>query len=172
MTEQKQSLLSIKPIGVIHSPFTEATGTPIQSALAEGTEGWVDIFSDYADGLADLGGFERIWLVYWFHKASATKLKVKPYIDTIERGLFATRAPCRPNPIGISAARLLRISGHKLHVADIDILDGTPLLDIKPYVPKFDRFEVKRFGWIQKIKPRTKQADGRFYEEKSTETSL
>ena len=166
MTQEERNSLKIEPIGMIHSPFAEATGTPIQPAVADGAEGWVDIFSDYADGLADLEGFERIWLVYWFHKASKTQLKIKPYLDSTERGLFATRAPCRPNPIGISAVRLLRISGRRLYVADIDILDETPLLDIKPYVPKFDHFKVKRFGWIQKIKSRTKQADGRFYEEK------
>jgi len=165
MTNQEQNSLNIEPIGVIRSPFTKATGTPIQSAVAKAAEGCVEVFSAFAQGLVDLDGFERIWLLYWFHKASITQLKVKPYIDSTERGLFATRAPCRPNPIGISAVRLLRISGPRLYVADIDILDGTPLLDIKPYVPKFDHFKVKRFGWIQKIQASTKQADGRFYQE-------
>jgi len=164
MTQEEHNYFRIKPIGIIHSPFTKAVGTPIQSALAKGAEGWIDVLPAFAEGLADLDGFERIWLLYWFHKASKTKLKVKPYLDTNERGLFATRAPCRPNPIGISAVQLLRISGQRLYVADIDILDKTPLLDIKPYVPKFDYFEVKRFGWIEKIQAETRKANGRFYE--------
>ena len=164
MLQEKRKSLKVQPIGIIHSPFSKADGTPIQPTFAKGAEGWVDIFPEFAEGLADLEGFEKIWLLYWFHKASKTKLKVKPYMDSIERGLFATRAPCRPNPIGISAVRLLRIDGCKLYVAELDILDGTPLLDIKPYVPKFDHFEVKRIGWLEKAHSETKQADNRFFE--------
>jgi len=164
MSQIDQKLLKIKPIGVIHSPFTEAKGTPIQPSFADGAEGWIEIFPDFAEGLSDLEGFERIWLLFWLHKASKMKLKVKPYMDSIKRGLFATRAPCRPNPIGISAVRLLRISGNKLYIADIDILDNTPLLDIKPYVPKFDHFEVHQIGWIEKAQSERDLADNRFFE--------
>jgi len=109
-----------------------------------------------------LDGFERIWLIYWFDRAAAAQLQVKPYMDERERGLFATRAPCRPNPIGISAVKLIRIQNCTLYVADVDILDQTPLLDIKPYVPGFDCFEVKRLGWLSAGPPVTKFADDRF----------
>jgi tRNA-Thr(GGU) m(6)t(6)A37 methyltransferase TsaA len=143
------SPIQIQPIGVIRSPFKQASGTPIQPAFAAGAEGVVELDPRFSAALKDLDGFERIWLLYWFHQAAPPRLTVQPYMDDkAEHGLFATRAPCRPNPIGMSAVRLLRITGCHLHVTDIDILDGTPLLDIKPYVPKFDHFEVKRIGWL------------------------
>jgi tRNA-Thr(GGU) m(6)t(6)A37 methyltransferase TsaA len=156
--------MEVKPIGIIHSPFKNPDRMPIQPTFANGAEGIVEVLPQFAAGLKDLEGFERIWLLYWFHKASKTKLKVKPYMDNIERGLFATRAPCRPNPIGISAVRLLRICGNRLYVADIDVLDNTPLLDIKPYIPEFDHFEVKRIGWVEKAQSEKKRADNRFFE--------
>ncbi len=164
MTIANDMSIKVSPIGVVHSSLTEADGAPIQPAFAKGSEGVVEVFEPYKQALKDLEGFERIWLLYWFHKASKAQLKVKPYLDSVERGLFATRAPCRPNPIGISAVRLLRIDGCKLYVAELDILDGTPLLDIKPYVPKFDHFQVKRIGWIEKAQSETKLADNRFFE--------
>jgi tRNA-Thr(GGU) m(6)t(6)A37 methyltransferase TsaA len=156
--------MELKAIGVIHSPFKEAQGTPIQPAFAKGAKGTVEIYPHYAEGLKDLEGFERIWLIYWFHKAGPRQLLVKPYMDDTERGLFATRAPCRPNQIGISAVRLIRVENGSLHIEEVDILDGTPLLDIKPYVPKFDCFEAKRMGWFAgvKIENHTKFADNRF----------
>jgi len=163
-TNQINVRMELKAIGVIHSPFKKAKGTPIQPAFANGAKGTVEVYPDYAEGIKDLEGFERIWLIYRFHKASRPRLLVKPYMDDTERGLFATRAPCRPNPIGISAVRLLRVEDYKLYIEDVDILDGTPLLDIKPYVPKFDCFEVKRIGWFAgvKIENHTKFADNRF----------
>ena len=139
--------MNLTPIGVIHSPHQRAEGTPIQAALAAGVQGTVEVFPEYAAGLRDLDGFERIWLVYWFDRAKPAELVVTPYLDTTPRGLFATRAPCRPNPIGLSAVRLLGIVGNVLHVEGLDILDSTPLLDIKPYIPAFDAFEAKRIGW-------------------------
>ena len=157
-----QKALELKPIGIIHSPFKQAAGTPTQPGFASGTEGQVEIFSEYAAGLKDLEGFERIWLIYWFDRAAAPRLLVKPYMAEQERGLFATRAPCRLNPIGISAVKLIRIQNCTLYIADIDILDQTPLLDIKPYVPKFDCFEVNRVGWLSAGPPVTKFADNRF----------
>ena len=152
----------MQPIGIIHSPFTEPAGTPIQAALAEGAAGTVEVFPQFAAGLKDLDGFDRIWLVYPFDRASPAKLVVTPFLDNEPRGVFATRAPCRPNPIGMSAVRLLRIDGCKLRVADLDILDGTPLLDIKPYVPRFDRLDVSRVGWLSGKDPQGKAADERF----------
>ena len=157
----KQEAMILKPIGIIHSPFTSPQGVPIQPTFAKGIRGQVEIFEEYLDGLKDLEGFERIWLLYWFHKSAPVKLTVKPYMDVVERGLFATRAPARPNPIGISAVRLIKIDGRFLHVADLDILDGTPLLDIKPYSPRLDHFDVSRQGWLEKAPGRV-VADDRF----------
>jgi tRNA-Thr(GGU) m(6)t(6)A37 methyltransferase TsaA len=135
---------------------------PVQSALATGVQGTVEVFPEYAAGLGDLEGFGRIWLVYWFDRAKPAQLVVTPYLDTTPRGLFATRAPCRPNPIGLSPVRLLGIVGNILQVDGLDILDNTPLLDIKPYVPAFDAFEAKRVGWCAGVQGRGTVADGRF----------
>ena len=154
--------MKLTPIGIIHSPHQQATGTPIQASLATGVEGTVEVFPEYAPGLRDLDGFERIWLVYWFDRAAPAQLVVTPYLDATPRGLFATRAPARPNPIGLSPVRLLGITGHCLRVADLDVLDNTPLLDIKPYVPRFDRFDVTRCGWLDAVSARDGLADDRF----------
>ena len=156
--------MKVKPIGIIHSPFTQSAGTPIQPAVAGGAEGRVEVFSEYSPGLKDLEGFERIWLVFWFDRSAEYKLLVRPYLDTTERGLFATRAPCRPNPIGISPVRLLGVEGNILRIADVDILDGTPLLDIKPYAPRFDVFKDARSGWLEAAGPGG-AADNRFTKE-------
>ena len=161
--DKKISVLKVKPIGLIYSPFKQASGTPIQPTFANGTEGHVEIFPEYAAGLKDLEGFERIWLVYWFDRAAAPQLHVKPYMDKQNRGLFATRAPCRPNPIGISSVKLIRIQDCTLYVADIDVLDQTPLLDVKPYVPEFDCFEGSQCGWMQNLRNKISPADNRFY---------
>ena len=153
-----------KPIGVIHTPFKEPRGTPIQPSAAEGVNGIVEIFPEYVEGLEDLEGFSHIILIYHFHLAGKPSLKVRPYMDDKTHGVFATRSPSRPNPIGISVVRLLRIEGNRLHIQDIDIIDGTPLLDIKPYVPEFDIRKVSKKGWLEKkVKklPETKD-NGRF----------
>jgi tRNA-Thr(GGU) m(6)t(6)A37 methyltransferase TsaA len=154
--------LELHPIGIVHSPFKEATGTPIQASLARGTQGTIEVAPTFADGLKDLDGFDRIWLLYWFDRAAAPKLIVTPYLDDQPHGVFATRAPARPNPIGISAVRLLRVEGCTLHVAEVDILDGTPLLDIKPYAPRFDHLPAERTGWLQRVGDRPQTADRRF----------
>jgi len=159
--------MQVSPIGVIHSSLIEAEGSPIQPAFAENSEGVVDVYEPYRQALKDLDGFERIWLIYWFHKAGPFRPVVVPYMDTAERGLFATRAPCRPNPIGLSPVRLLRIEDGRLFVADLDILDGTPLLDIKPYASRFDCYDVKRNGWIDRAAG-SRRADGRFYDTHQT----
>ena len=112
--------------------------------------------------MQDLDGFERIWLLYWFDRATPAQLVVTPYLDTVPRGLFSTRAPARPNPIGLSAVRLLGIVGGTLQVEGLDVLDNTPLLDIKPYVPAFDAFQAKRIGWCARVRSISTAADGRF----------
>lgn len=130
--------------------------------MAEGATGTVRVFKEFQEGLKDLEGFERIWLIYWFHRTPHPRLLVTPFLDDRERGVFATRAPTRPNPIGMSSVRLLRVEGNVLRVADVDILDGTPLLDIKPYAPAFDSYRVKRSGWLDKARRRRRLADKRF----------
>jgi tRNA-Thr(GGU) m(6)t(6)A37 methyltransferase TsaA len=152
----------INPIGVVHSSLTQAEGAPIQPVFAKDSEGVVEIYESFREGLKDLEGFDRIWLLYWFHKARAPRLMVKPFLDNSERGLFATRAPARPNPIGLSSVRLLSIEAGSIRVAELDILDGTPLLDIKPYVSKFDCYQVKRNGWIDNVPDKQGIADERF----------
>lgn len=154
--------MELKSIGMIYTPFQQAAGTPIQPHAAQGAEGRIEIFPEFADALNDLEGFERIWLLYWFDRAAAMQLKVKPYMDDQMRGLFATRAPCRPNPIGISCVRINKIEKNLIYVQDIDILDRTPLLDIKPYVPQFDHFPVQKFGWLQDKQVSGRTADERF----------
>ena len=150
-------------IGVIHSPFTAAVGTPIQPAYARGAAGEVIVAEPYVEALDDIEDFERVWLIYWMDRVGRFQPRVTPYRDTRAHGLFATRAPCRPNPIGLSAVRLLRREGCVLHVADLDIIDGTPLLDIKPYVPEFDAHPRSRAGWFEKPGEDRRVADDRFH---------
>ncbi len=152
----------LTPIGIIRSPFKEPAGTPIQPAYAGGAEGSVALFPAYAEGARDLAGFERIWLLFHFHCAGPARLRVVPFRDTVERGVFATRAPCRPNGIGLSCVRLLGIEGAVLRVAGLDILDGTPLLDIKPYVPAFEAHPESRAGWLDAAGAARTRADRRF----------
>ena len=156
--------IKYKPIGIVHSPFKEPKGTPIQPAAAKGIEGKVEVFPEYAEGLKDVDGFSHIILVCHFHLSKKPSLKVKPFMDDQMRGVFATRAPSRPNPIGISIVRLVKIEENILHVQDVDIIDGTPLLDIKPYVCEFDPKEVNKIGWLEKNvhKLPTSNDDGRF----------
>ncbi len=157
--------MELKPIGVIHTPFQQAEGTPIQPIRAKGTKGWIDLERPYIEGLKDLDGFERIWLLFWCHRASEFKLQVKPYMDTQIRGLFSTRAPSRPNAIGMSCVKLLSVEGNRLEIEDVDMLDGTPLLDIKPYAAKFDHFPVTRCGWMDAVnKEAQTEADNRFFQ--------
>jgi tRNA-Thr(GGU) m(6)t(6)A37 methyltransferase TsaA len=134
------------PIGVIHSPFTDKAQTPIQSSRSI-TIGTVEIYADFVDGLRDVVGFSHLILLYVFHCSSGYELRVKPFLDNQLRGLFATRHPCRPNPIGISIVRLLGCQSNVLEIEGVDVLDNTPLLDIKPYVPDFDVSTGVRTGW-------------------------
>jgi len=154
--------IGLLEIGRVHSPFKHAAGTPIQPVRAGHSPGYVTLRPEFVEGLADLAGFDRIWLIYHFHRASAPKMSVVPYLDTVERGLFATRVPARPNAIGISCVRLLNIEGGILRLAEVDILDNTPLLDIKPYVPHYDNYPVLRCGWLDTVPDRPVVADDRF----------
>jgi len=158
--------MELAPIGIIHSPFGAATGTPIQPCFGAGIEARVEVFPPYVEGLRDLEHFERVWLLYWCHRASGAKLSVIPFRDRTARGVFATRAPARPNPVGMSAVRLLSIRGGVLHVAEVDILNGAPLLDIKPYVSEYDSYPNQRRGWLDSAdaRPDIHIADERFLE--------
>lgn len=160
-----------KPIGIIHSPHKKAEGTPIQTGGAEGVEARLELLPEYREGLTDLEGFSHIILLYHCHKAGETKLMRKPFMDEKEHGIFAIRAPSRPNPIGLSVVRLVSIRDHILTIKDVDILDGTPVLDIKPYVPEFDVKEVTRVGWLEDNvhKMEHKKDDGRFVHKKGNE---
>ena len=137
---------------------------PIQPAGASGVKGTVEVFEEFAEGLKDIDGFSHIMLLYHFDRSSGYKLMVKPFLDENEHGLFATRAPRRPNPIGISVVKLNSIDGRVLHVENVDILDGTPLLDIKPYVPEFDNHPADKIGWLADAgdKVKRKRSDKRF----------
>jgi tRNA-Thr(GGU) m(6)t(6)A37 methyltransferase TsaA len=154
--------LVLEPIGIIHTPHGAQEGTPIQPVFARGARGSVRIFAPYVGALADLAGFERIWLLYHLDRAAPWSARVIPYLDTVERGLFSTRSPTRPNPIGMSAVRLVAVDGDQLRIEDVDILDGTPLLDLKPYVPQFDAHPGSRAGWFDESAPRAGIADARF----------
>jgi len=138
-------------IGIIHSEHTIAEETPIQPVYAKGCKGYVELFPEFVVGLRDLSDFSHIYLIYHFHKSREVKLIVKPFLQDIDRGIFATRAPCRPNPIGMSVVELLGIEGNILHLDGVDILDGTPLLDIKPYTAKFDLRNVTKNGWQDEV---------------------
>ena len=136
------------PIGIIHSPFKVKRETPIQSSRSHAI-GKAIVFPEFADGLQDLEGFSYIYLVYVFHESAGFTLRVKPFLDTLERGLFSTRYPARPNPIGLSVVRLRAVHANELVVEGIDVLDETPLLDIKPYMPEFDVRTEVRAGWYE-----------------------
>jgi tRNA-Thr(GGU) m(6)t(6)A37 methyltransferase TsaA len=137
-----------RPIGVIHSTFKAPQDVPIQATIAEGVAGYVELSMDYVEGLRDLEGFSYLILVYHFHLAQEYSLLVRPFLDKQLHGVFATRAPSRPNPIGLSVVRLTKIETNLLHIQDVDIIDGTPLLDIKPFVPEFDQRKAEKIGWL------------------------
>jgi len=139
---------NMRPIGIIHSPFTEKGEMPIQASRSQAI-GSVEVYPEFIDGLTDLDGFSHIIIFYAFHQSSGYSLRVKPFLDDQERGLFATRYPARPNPIGLSIVELKILKDNFLTVEGIDVLDGTPLLDIKPYVPDFDVRENPRTGWYE-----------------------
>lgn len=152
------------PIGIIRSPFKTVEGAPIQPVGARGVRGSIELRREFLAGLKDLDGFSHIILIYHFSLSEGYALEVKPFLDDQLHGVFATRAPKRPNPIGISVVRLIGIEGTLLCVEDVDIVDGTPLLDIKPYVPQFDSRETNQIGWLSNRVQAAEQlkADERF----------
>ena len=144
-----QTIIEMHPIGIIHSPFNDPNQTPIQSARSD-ARGRVEIYKNYEAGLQDLEEFSHIYLLYLFHRSQGYSLLVKPFLDDQVHGLFTTRYPKRPNPIGISIVRLLERQSNMLEIEGVDVLDGTPLLDIKPYFPDFDHQVNVRVGWYAK----------------------
>lgn len=156
--------MDIKPIGIVRTPFAEPAGMPIQPTGAAEVCGTVEVFNEYRPGLDDLDGFSHIVLLYGFHRSQGYDLSVVPFLDTEPRGVFATRAPRRPNPIGMSVVRLDRIQDCVLYIRGVDMLDGTPLLDIKPYVPAFDSPAEVRTGWLEAVSgdAESRESDDRF----------
>ena len=156
--------MNISRIGTIHSPFTSREGMPIQPTGAVGVKGTIDIDDAFVGGLKDLDGFSHIILLYAFHRSRGFELTVVPFMDTEPRGVFSTRAPKRPSAIGLSVVRLERVEGNVLHVDGVDILDGTPLFDIKPYVPEFDPQGEVKTGWFGAAgaTPVARRSDERF----------
>jgi tRNA (adenine37-N6)-methyltransferase len=160
--------LTLDPIGVIHSEHTDPERTPIQPTFAQGSPGRIEVFARLKEALDDLDGFSHIHLIYWLHRADeiaplmsgSSQLKVVPFLDDVPRGVFATRAPVRPNPLGISVVRLIERRGADLLVEDLDVLDGTPLLDIKPYVGRFDIRLETRSGWMDQVGEETARRRG------------
>lgn len=153
-----------RPIGVIHTPFREPAGTPVQATSLVGSGGHVEIDPALAPGLRDLDGFSHLILLYHLHRVGMVRLTLTPFLDDREHGVFATRAPARPNPIGLSVVRLVGIAGTRLDIEDVDMIDGTPLLDMKPYVPAFDAREDVQVGWYAERLDRVEgaRADDRF----------
>lgn len=156
--------IEYRPIGVIHSSFQDLADMPIQPTRESSRPGIVEVYPEFTSGLQDLAGFSHLYLIYHLHKSARVELKVTPFLDDRPRGVFATRAPNRPNPIGLSLVKLERIEGSTLHVSNLDVLDGTPLLDLKPYLPPFEDAEEIRLGWLEGLQERVhgKKSDERF----------
>jgi tRNA-Thr(GGU) m(6)t(6)A37 methyltransferase TsaA len=153
-----------QPIGIIYSPFVELSGMPIQPRAAKGARGKVEVFPEYEAALKDLEGFSHIYLIYHFHRNQDYQFVVTPYLDSKARGLFSTRAPKRPNPIGISVVNLISVEANIIEIENVDVLNGTPLLDIKPFIPDFNAQGEIRIGWVEQARNdiSKKNSDGRF----------
>jgi tRNA-Thr(GGU) m(6)t(6)A37 methyltransferase TsaA len=158
------TLINYRPIGVVHSPFKDIRGMPIQPTGAAGIQARLEIFTEFAAGLKDIEGFSHLILLYHFHQVQAASLAVTPFLDSEPHGIFATRAPKRPNPIGLSIVKLVDVADNILTITNADLLDGTPVLDIKPYVPEFDYYPVERVGWLERARGQVQhhRSDGRF----------
>ena len=165
MNQEKQPLcpqeLVFEPIGIVRSEHTKTADIPIQPVYAEGCQGRAEILPAYEEGLRDLEGFSHIYLIYYFHKAPSTQLTVKPFLEDLPHGVFATRSPRRPNPIGLSIVRLLKRQDSVLFLDNVDILDKTPILDVKPYISRFDRHENTRNGWQEGVDEETASYRGK-----------
>ena len=156
--------VTYRAIGVVRSPFTTIEGMPIQPSRAHGAAGTLEIDPEFEAGLKDLEGFSHVLVVCHLHRVSGAELTVVPFLDPEPRGIFATRAPKRPNPISISLLRVASVNGNLIQVLDVDLLDGTPVLDVKPYVPEFDACSDARTGWYASAarKDETVVSDKRF----------
>lgn len=142
----------IQPIGTIFTPHIDISNMPIQPIAARGVKGYIEIFEEFSDGLKDLEGFSHITLLYHFHEIKGYELLVTPFMDTEKHGIFATKAPKRPNAIGVSTVKLIGIEGNILTIEQVDMLDGTPLIDIKPFYPRYDNRRNVKIGWLEKNK--------------------
>ena len=141
--------ICFKPIGIAHTQFKTLKGIPIQSSMSD-TKGIIEIFPQYQTGLIDLSEFSHIYCLYYFDMVRLpVPLQSKPFLDTNPKGVFAIRTPFRPNPLGLSIFELLEINDNIIHVKNVDILDKTPILDLKPYIPQFDNIETKKIGWLK-----------------------
>ncbi len=160
----KSSKISFNSIGIIHSPFKKIERIPIQPSAAKDIKGTIELREELIEGLKDLDGFSHIILLYHFHLSKEYSLSVVPFLDDTSHGVFATRAPRRPNSIGLSVVKLLKIEKHILYIENVDVIDGTPLLDIKPYVKEFENLEDLRIGWLSEKTKKTinMKADNRF----------
>jgi tRNA (adenine37-N6)-methyltransferase len=146
--EFMENNIVIKPIGVINTPYTEPKGIPIQGTFEKGITGTVNVFQEYQQGLKDLDGFSHAILLYYFNKSKEETLMSKPFLEDVEHGIFSIRSPHRPNHIGISVVKIEKVKDGIITFSEVDILDGTPLLDIKPYVSHFDHRSNVKNGWI------------------------
>jgi len=140
----------IKPIGIIHSPYREGRNIPIQGTFDDKVEAWLELKDEYAGGLKDLDKFSHAIIIYYFHRSERENIIGQPFLEDAPHGIFAIRSPHRPNHIGLSIIRIKRIEGNRLYFTEVDVLEGTPLLDIKPYVSYFDRRENAVSGWLEK----------------------
>lgn len=138
------------PIGIIHSPYKECEEIPIQGRFKDNIEAWVELKDEFVKGLKDLDKFSHCILIYYFHKSDKEKIEEKPFLEDIKHGIFAIRSPHRPNHIGFSIVKIKRINQNKIYFSEVDIIDETPLLDIKPYVKYFDNREEAICGWLEK----------------------
>jgi tRNA-Thr(GGU) m(6)t(6)A37 methyltransferase TsaA len=142
--------IELSPIGIIHTPYKEPKEMPIQGRFKDDVEGWIELDEKFVPGLRDLEGFSHLILVYYFHRSNKEELEGLPYLENETHGIFAIRSPHRPNHLGLSIVRLQRIEGNRIYFTEVDMLDGTPLLDIKPYVEHFDRREGVKSGWLDR----------------------
>jgi tRNA (adenine37-N6)-methyltransferase len=137
-----------RPVAFVRSPFKELAGMPLQSVAAGDVEGTIEVEPEFVAGLQDIAGFSHLFVIAHLHRGAPGGLVVMPFLDDTPRGVFATRSPRHPNPIGLSIVRLLAVAGSTLHVGNLDLVDGTPVLDVKPYVPEFDHVAAERIGWF------------------------
>ncbi len=160
MTHDNQNRFFLKPVGYVRSEHVRAEHTPIQPVFAAQCPGAIEVLPAYAEGLRDIEGFSHVIILFWLHQAKEPSLTVTPFLEDRQHGVFATRSPRRPNPIGLSIVELLSRKETILHVRNIDILDGTPVIDIKPYSSRFDSFPHARNGWQDSVDEKTARVRG------------